>query len=107
MSSFASIGTALSALRYNRVAMDIASQNIANVGTEGYTRRRIETTAAGTPTVPALWSRTQGTNGGVLITGTTRMSDAFLDARSRTEHGRQSYLDVRLVVLDRLENGIG
>ena len=64
MSSFASIGTALSALRYNRVAMDIASQNIANVGTEGYTCRRIETTAAGTPTVPALWSRTRGRTAG-------------------------------------------
>ena len=40
--SFSSLNTALSALRYNRVAMDTASQNIANVGTEGYTRRRVE-----------------------------------------------------------------
>ena len=107
MSSFSTLGTALSALRYNRVALDNASQNIANVGTEGYTRRRIESVAAGVQTVPAMWSRGQDVGSGVRITGTTRMSDAFLDARARTEHGRQSYLDIRQAVLDRLETGIG
>jgi flagellar hook-associated protein 1 FlgK len=35
------------------------------------------------------------------------MTDAFLDARVRTEHGKQSYADVRQTVLDRLETGIG
>ena len=107
MSSFSSLGTALSALRYNRVAMDTASQNIANVGIEGYTRRRVEAATAGSQAVPAMWARSQDTGGGVKITGTTRMSDAFLEARARTEHGRQSYLEVRQVVLDRLESGIG
>ncbi len=105
--SFASLNTALSALRYNRVAMDTASQNIANVGTEGYTRRRVEAATAGTPTTPAMWSRSQNAGGGVYISGVTRMTDAFLDARVRTEHGKQSYVDVRQTVLDRLETGIG
>lgn len=105
--SFSSFGTALSALRYNRVAMDTASQNIANVGTEGYTRRRVESATAGTPTQPAMWSREQSTGGGVRITGLPRMADAFLDARVRTEHGRQAYLEARQTVLQRLESGIG
>jgi flagellar hook-associated protein 1 len=105
--SFASLNTALSALRYNRVAMDTASQNIANVGTEGYTRRRVEAATAGTPTTPAMWSRSQNAGGGVRVSGVTRMTDAFLDARVRTEHGKQSYADVRQTVLDRLETGIG
>jgi flagellar hook-associated protein 1 len=105
--SFASLNTALSALRYNRVAMDTASQNIANVGTEGYTRRRVEAATAGTPTTPAMWSRSQNAGGGVRVDGVTRMTDAFLDARVRTEHGKQSYADVRQTVLDRLETGIG
>lgn len=104
--SFASINTALSALRYNRVAMDTASQNIANVNTEGYTRRRVESVTAGTPTRPAMWSRNQDAGGGVRITGITRVGDVFLDARVRTEHGKQSYLDVRADVLDRLDTGI-
>ncbi|HET6562031.1 MAG TPA: flagellar hook-associated protein FlgK [Marmoricola sp.] len=105
--SFASLNTALSALRYNRVAMDTASQNIANVDTEGYTRRRVEAATAGTPTTPAMWSRNQNAGGGVRVSGVTRMTDAFLDARVRTEHGKQSYADVRQAVLDRLETGIG
>jgi flagellar hook-associated protein 1 FlgK len=33
--TFSSLNTALSALRYTRVAMDVASGNIANVGTDG------------------------------------------------------------------------
>jgi flagellar hook-associated protein 1 FlgK len=104
--TFASINTALSALRYNRVAMDTASQNIANVNTDGYTRRRVESASAGTPARPAMWSRDQNGNGGVKITGIGRMTDAFLDSRVRTEHGKQSYLDVRSGVLDRLDTGI-
>lgn len=105
--SFASLNTALSALRYSRVAMDTASNNIANVGTEGYTRRRVESTSAGTPTQPAMWSRNQSSGGGVQITGVARMTDAFIDARVRTEHGKHSYLEVRQDVLTRLETGIG
>jgi flagellar hook-associated protein 1 FlgK len=62
--SFASINTALSALRYNQVGLDVASQNIANVDTEGYTRRRVEGAAAGTPTSPAKWSRHQSSGAG-------------------------------------------
>ena len=105
--TFSSFNTALSALRYNRVAMDTASQNIANVGVDGYTRRRVDAVTAGTPTKPAMWSRDQGTGGGVRITGVTRMADYLLDLRRRTEHGKQSYLDTRQTVLDRLETGIG
>lgn len=107
MSSFSTLGTALSALRYNRVAMDTSSQNIANVGIAGYTRRRVDAATAGSQTVPAMWARSQDPGGGVRITGTTRYADAFLDARARTEHGRQSYLEIRQSVLDRLEAGIG
>jgi len=105
--SFASMNTALTALRYSRVSLDTASQNIANVGVEGYTRRRVEAASAGTPTTPAMWSRGQDAGSGVTITGITRMNDAFLDARARSEHGKQSYLDVRQVVMERLESGIG
>lgn len=105
--SFASLNTALSALRFNRVAMDTASQNIANVGTEGYTRRKVDATSAGTPTKAAMWSRSQGSDGGVTITGVSRFDDAFLDVRMRTETGKQSYLDTRQSVLDRLDTGIG
>ncbi len=99
--------TALSALRYNRVAMDVASGNIANVGTEGYARRRVEAQSAGAPVVPALWSRHQSYGDGVRVSGLTRMTDDLVVARQRTEHGNQSYLDRTSEILARVEAGIG
>ena len=105
--SFTSLNTALSALRYNRVAMDVASGNIANVGTEGYARRRVVAEAVGAPSRPAMWSRYDGGGDGVAVSGLDRMADALLDVRARREHGKQGYLDVRQSVLERVESGIG
>jgi flagellar hook-associated protein 1 FlgK len=105
--TFSSLSTALSALRYNRVAMDVASGNIANVGTEGYARRRVNAEAVGAPSRPALWSRYDGAGEGVAVSGVDRMVDALLDVRARREHGNQSYLDIRQSVLERVESGLG
>ncbi|MDO9495523.1 MAG: flagellar hook-associated protein FlgK, partial [Nocardioides sp.] len=105
--TLSSLNTALTALRFNRVAMDVAANNIANATTEGYARRRVEGTAIGAPAQPAMWSRYDGTGGGVATGATERMVDSFLDARARREHGAQSYLDVRAGVLRRVESGIG
>lgn len=107
MSSFSGLNTALSALRYNRVAMDVASGNIANVGTEGYTRRTINGVAVGAPDQPAMWSRYSGAGDGVQVGSIDRMADMLLDVRARREHGNQSYLDIRQAVLERVESGIG
>jgi flagellar hook-associated protein 1 FlgK len=105
--TFSSLSSALSALRYNRVAMDVASGNIANVGTDGYSRRRVEAESIGAPSRPAMWSRYDGAGEGVSVAGVDRMVDALLDVRARREHGNQSYLDVRQSVLERVESGIG
>lgn len=107
MSSFSGLNTALSALRYNRVAMDVASGNIANVGTEGYTRRTIQGVAVGAPDQPAMWARYSGAGDGVQAASVDRMADMLLDIRARREHGNQSYLDIRQAVLERVESGIG
>ncbi|RNL78257.1 flagellar hook-associated protein FlgK [Nocardioides marmorisolisilvae] len=107
MSTFSGLNTALSALQYNRVAMDVASSNIANVGTDGYTRRTIQGASVGTPDQPAMWSRYTGAGDGVRVSSIDRMSDALLDVRARREHGNQSYLDIRQSVLERVESGIG
>lgn len=105
--TFSSLNTALSALRYNAVVLDVASNNVANVGTEGYTRRQVAGASMGAPATPAMWSRYDGSGDGVRVAGMTRMADAFLDARARIEHANQSYLDVRQSVLERVESGIG
>ena len=105
--TFASLNTALSALRYNRVAMDVASGNIANVGTEGYARRRVNGETVGASPRPAMWSRYDGAGDGVAVAGINRMVDPLLDVRARREHGNQGYLDIRQKVLERVESGIG
>lgn len=107
MSSFSSLNTALTALQYNRVAMDVAGGNIANVGTEGYARRRVNAEAVGASATPAMWSRAVGTGDGVKVGSIDRMVDPLLDIRARREHGNQSYLDIRQSVLERVESGIG
>ena len=105
--TLSSLNTALSALRYNRVAMDAASHNIANVSTEGYNRRRVDGTSMGAPTVPAKWSTYEGAGAGVRTSQITRLNDVLLDNRSRTEHSTLSYLDLRATALARMESGVG
>ncbi|HET7388205.1 MAG TPA: flagellar hook-associated protein FlgK [Nocardioidaceae bacterium] len=100
MSSFS---TALSALRYNKIAMDVASGNVANAGTAGYARRQVIAQATGAPATPAIWSRWTGAGDGVQASRIERMVDPLLDARSRTEHAASSYLDTRSASLVRFE----
>jgi flagellar hook-associated protein 1 FlgK len=105
--SLSSLNTALTALQYQRSALDTAASNVANATTEGYTRRRVNGETIGASTTPALWSKQSPTGEGVKATSVTRMTDVILDARSRREHASQSYLDLRASALARVETGIG
>lgn len=106
--TFASFNTALSALRHHRVAMDVASGNVANAGTEGYARRQVIGQATGAPSVPAMWSHWGIAGGdGVRSGPVSRMVDPLLDARSRTEHGTMSFNAARAASLVRFETTLG
>ncbi len=104
--SFSSLSSALSALRYNRVAMDVASGNVANAGTTGYARRSVIGQATGAPSVPAIWSTWQGAGDGVEASRVDRMVDPLMDARSRAEHATSSFLDTRSTSLVRFETAV-
>jgi flagellar hook-associated protein 1 FlgK len=104
--TFSSINTALTALRYQQVSLDIASTNVANVGTDGYVRRRVVGETLGAAGGPALWARSNETASGVQTSRTDRMTDALLDVRVRREHGRQTYLDTKSKALARVETGL-
>ncbi|GAB2873672.1 flagellar hook-associated protein FlgK [Nocardioides pacificus] len=104
--SFSSINTALSAMRFQQISMDVASSNVANVNTDGYVRRRVVGETMGAAAQPAMWSRGGEGGTGVRSTGVDRMVDPFLDARSRVEHANQSYLDARATTLARVETGL-
>lgn len=106
MASFSSLNTALSALRYQQSALDIASTNIANSSTDGYVRRRVVGETVGAAAAPAVWARSNQIGSGVQHGGVERFADALLDTRVRREHARQSFLDLRAAVLARVETGI-
>lgn len=106
MGSFSSLNTGLSAMRYQQVALDVASTNIANATTEGYVRRRVIGETVGPGAIPALWSRPSPIAAGVRATGIDRMVDPFLETRGRAEHGKQAYLDLQAGALARVETGL-
>jgi flagellar hook-associated protein 1 FlgK len=103
---FSGLNTALSALRYQQVALDVANNNIANVNTAGYVRRRAESGAVAAPDLPAMWSRYDGHGDGVRTQRVSRLVDPLLEARSRRENGTLSYLTAQQIVLNRVETAI-
>ncbi len=106
--TFSSLNTAVSAMRHQQVAMDVASGNVANAGTPGYARRQVVGQATGAPATPALWSRWGvGSGDGVQSGPITRMVDPLLDARARTEHAGLFFADARAASLVRFETTIG
>jgi flagellar hook-associated protein 1 FlgK len=92
MSTFSGLSTALSSLYAQRRGMDVTGQNLANANTEGYSRQRVGLQATGGSAVPAMYSVSDGSVGGVTVSGVTRVLDAFLEARGRIEHAQNTYL---------------
>ncbi|MEQ6903720.1 flagellar hook-associated protein FlgK [Nocardioides sp. YIM 152588] len=104
--SFGSLNTALTALRYQQSALDVANNNIANSTTTGYARRTIVGASQSTSQV-AMWSRYTGYGDGVAVSDVRRMVDPLLDARMRREHASLASLQTQATVLARVESGIG
>jgi flagellar hook-associated protein 1 len=69
---FSSLSMAARSLEAQRAGLDVAGQNIANLNTRGYSRRRLE-----------LAEVVNGT-GGVEVLGTRALRDFVLDSRVRS-----------------------
>jgi flagellar hook-associated protein 1 FlgK len=87
MATWNGISTALSSLQAQRVAMDIAGQNIANVNTPGYTRQRVQLSSGL----------------GVDVSAIQRLQSGVLGDRARTEGARLGDLTVTSTVLNEIE----
>jgi flagellar hook-associated protein 1 FlgK len=74
---FGSLSTAARSLDAQQFGLDVTGKNIANVNTDGYSRRKVSLTEMTSPNA--------GTDGGVTISGAPAQRDAFLEARLRTE----------------------
>lgn len=107
MSTFSGLSTALSSLYSQRRGLDVTGQNIANANTDGYSRQRVDLQAVGGSAVPAMYSVSDGTSGGVTVSNVMRIQDLFLEARGRVEHAQNSFLADQNRVYTDVEQAIG
>lgn len=103
MSDFSALQTALSGLIAHQRALQTAGHNAANVNTRGFSRQRVDLASAGAGVVPAVWSRTNGIGNGVMVVGTVRIRDEFLEARALREAGKATELHALQTVSSRIE----
>ncbi|MFB0835339.1 flagellar hook-associated protein FlgK [Arthrobacter halodurans] len=103
MSTFGGLNTAMTGLNAARLAMETAGQNIANVGTAGYTRQRADVTSVGAPATVGPLAGRPAAGQGVSIVGIARLADAHLDARVRGTAAAAGFADTRAAGLADLE----
>ena len=96
--SFVGLYSGLSGIRAAQTGVDVASHNVANANTSGYTRQRVDLTPRPTYDAPAGRVGT-----GVEVEAITRLRDQFLDARYRDAIGEGEHAAVRGDLLGRLE----
>lgn len=103
MSSFASLGTALSSLYAQRHALDVTGQNVANANTEGYSRQRVRMEAMGGVSGAQVFSRRTSPDGGVRVVDFERVRDTFLELRALQEQSASASAQGTQGVLSRIE----
>ncbi len=99
MSDMLSIGA--SGLRAYQVALNTVSENIANAGVTGYSRR-----VAATQEVAAVNKAGQLNGLGALVTGVSRVSDMYRAAEVRSSGSDLAKTDTSVTWLDRIESSL-
>jgi flagellar hook-associated protein 1 FlgK len=102
-STFGIYNTAASGLRAYQTRTDIASHNIANAGTPGFTRRRAIQVPFGSNSVPGIWSRNDRPGDGAEVIDIERLRDLFLEQRLVSETGNAGYYGKVAGVMGRIE----
>lgn len=105
-STFGSLNIAKTGLQYQQVVIDTTNNNIANVTTDGYVRRRAVGAEAMAGSPSAMWSTSSGHGEGVTTQSVQRLTDVLVDARVRKEHSNLAYLQVQQTSLERVESVI-
>ena len=103
MSNISALQSALSGLLAQRHRLDTIGHNIANVGTEGYSRQRVDLASGGNGPIPALFSDGLVSGDGVDVAGISRFRDEFLEVRSLDERSASSQLALQSRYFERIE----
>lgn len=104
--SFGGIYIARSGIAASQRALEVAGNNVANVGTAGYTRQRVEqvnTERSG----PSLLLGPGANGTGVTVTGVARVRDQLLDGNVRSEMGSAAGAELGANTLQRIETALG
>jgi flagellar hook-associated protein 1 FlgK len=94
VSALSSLNTARMAMSAQQRALDVTSQNVANVNTDGYSRQRADLQSIGASTVPAFFSVNANVSGGVTADTVQRIRDSFMEGRAQVEHATSAELTV-------------
>jgi len=105
--SWTSLQIGLSGANAARRAMEVVSENVANVNTDGYTRRRVELGSAGVAGTMKGQPAVHQVETGVRVLGTLRMRDAVLDDAFRLQSASAAGAKVRADVAARAEEILG
>jgi flagellar hook-associated protein 1 FlgK len=100
VSDLLSIGA--SGVRANQTALGAVSENIANAGVTGYSRRTITTTEISS----ASGTTGRATGHGVFVTGVTRAADQFKAAAVRTAGADLARTEAGGVWMDRIQSSL-
>jgi flagellar hook-associated protein 1 FlgK len=104
---FAGLQIGLSSLLAQRRAIEVTGHNLASVGTEGYSRQRVELASDAGPITPALFARYEGAGMGVRSDTITRLRDQFLELQGYREHAADSRLGQLRTTFERVESAFG
>jgi flagellar hook-associated protein 1 len=104
MSTFSGLNTAYTGLTAARQGLNVVGQNIANVNTDGYTRQRATTTAAGALANTGYLTTAVRVGQGVSVDAIARLGDVHLDTRVRATAAISAYSDVRADALSAIES---
>lgn len=104
-STFGALNTAFGGLTAANKGLSVTGQNIANAGTAGYTRQRIESQSLSpiAQTGPIRSSSPQAGQG-VTVTGIARLGDAVLDNKVRVSAATAGYTAVRAETYSQIED---
>ncbi|MFH5880033.1 flagellar hook-associated protein FlgK [Arthrobacter sp. NA-172] len=103
MSTFGGLNTAYLGLTAAQQGINVAGQNIANAGTDGYTRQRIEQSAVSAPARTGLVATGVQAGQGVSVDGIARLGNSFLDAGVRSTAAQAGYAGYRSTELQSIE----
>jgi flagellar hook-associated protein 1 len=104
--SWTSLHIGISGINTARRAMEVVSENIANVNTEGYSRRRVEQAVVGR-LAPMPMEMPREIEAGVKVAGVKRLRDSILDGSYRSQAAGVSGAQLRSEVAARAEEVMG